>query len=1480
MRTDCVLYSTQEDAASETMATLIDLLRHLGQHAAPDGSSALVGPIVLPGISDSPLTLTQPSTAKLVAAWSREVGRITLGHHALALSAAQTNYSVALMGHGNAPHDDLVLLLLAQLQRQPQQTALCIVAQQPSAFYTRLTKLADTIELSWLDATQPGARVRPAALVITTPNELHRRVLRFHDRAWRWLWPHLHVVALPELQRAAGVTAGHLHWVLRRAGRLRPDPIRGTPLHVFSSLAPVADVEATLARLLPEEIHQPLRVIAAPDGPSHNTLIALWRHSGDRAAAITRLADQLRARHVPVAILGRDLAETEQLRATVASGAGQADEGARVAIVSGVPTSSEARQALLRSGYRLVLLLAGDEPHELLYAAQPELLLQVLPYWPVALANPYISAAQLVCAAAERPLEEAEIDRWHLRDLRDRLLRKGSLQPLPGADLWQSSPEGSEPYANLDLRTIGGTPAELHDPDGNMIGTIAPTLLDRCALPGQMFAPGLRVAHRDEQTGVVRLAVDTSGAATVVLADLSVTVREEQAARTLHFGKVTAELTKGKVLATQQIVGLRELRRDGSEQRLPLRAISETQWSAAACWIELPPGATARDEFSQRATPPFRSTDPHTLGWSISAVLPQIALAPPGALIVAYVADQQRLYLIEAEPGGIGLISGVYDQFERMIQLAGQLTVACAERPQYARIAANELTWLRMLSVIAAQPTVDATPAPEHVEDRDSEPRTPRILPFPTRRPTPEPSAPAQTEQPAVSAADGSGARRSALPQSARTRIYAPSRPIAPAQPRLPAATDPANSVAAAHEPSHVDHADETVTPAQPQHSPKATSQPLRPAAIAAPHAAPPADDAIPAPTDAVLTPVDTAEPRMIMLPTPKTAPPAAAVQPPVGRAMIYSVREEPRTEPVESSAAQEPPPAQANRIEEPPAIEPVDETAASEVNQTAIQEPPAIGPVDERKPPVAEQIAMPESPVIERVDEDASFVVEQAEIAETTPVEQAEIEELLPPSVEPSIMISEESTLEEPPIAGPDQIEEPPQFEEPLPQFEELLPPIERPLTVVKQYVSEPPVVAEQPESFEEAQAAAEESATRAEPIVVRTRWDEEDDLPSSIAVPPTQGNATDAATPDEVEADEEEAEPEPAAPTAPQPVVERRHEQRRWPSAASAQFRIDDLLPPVPDEQDDDTDEIEPDQPAASGTERPTAPPAAIDRKQPEPRDTPRRAPLPAQPPRRFAERPAAQRPNNTPPRRDRPAGPRDDARSQAEPPRSNPPQPSNSRHDSSGYSRHNGSGPRRTPPQPTPPPSRRDEPLHRAGQPPRRADQPPSRHYGSEQSDQPTEQPRRQSGPVRPSNTPPRPADRPTPAPARQPAPQPEPAQDVGAMIDRMRRLRQQREAEQQSSSQHSRPAAARGADRDDASEPAELRFHIGERVQCLPYGVGTVRASRIAEGRELVQIEFPDYGEIEVDPAISLVRQLGAPAHTADDLDTSQPEPDEL
>ena len=226
-------------------------------------------------------------------------------------------------------------------------------------------------------------------------------------------------------------------------------------------------------------------------------------------------------------------------------------------------------------------------------------------------------------------------------------------------------------------------------------------------------------------------------------------------------------------------------------------------------------------------------------------------------------------------------------------------------------------------------------------------------------------------------------------------------------------------------------------------------------------------------------------------------------------------------------------------------------------------------------------------------------------------------------------------------------------------------------------------------------------------------------------------------------------------------------------------------------------------------------------------------RRAPEPAEPPRRAAEPPRPQEPPRRngqsagPPQRNgRDAAPRRSGRevprqSQPEPPRNDRPAPSG------------------------PPAERRPQPEQ-----PRRADtrQPPSAEP-PHRSGKSAESPRRAE--------PPRPAA-PPPAPVEEGPPDPR------AMIERLRRQRQQREAEVLGD----RHTAAPGRPRPAADTPVEPRFAAGDQVFCLPYGEGVVRSSQIDEGRELVQIAFPSYGELTIDPSVSLVRKVSSQPYDDD------------
>jgi DEAD/DEAH box helicase domain-containing protein len=88
----------------------------------------------------------------------------------------------------------------------------------------------------------------------------------------------------------------------------------------------------------------------------------------------------------------------------------------------------------------------------------------------------------------------------------------------------------------------------------------------------------------------------------------------------------------------------------------------------------------------------------------------------------------------------------------------------------------------------------------------------------------------------------------------------------------------------------------------------------------------------------------------------------------------------------------------------------------------------------------------------------------------------------------------------------------------------------------------------------------------------------------------------------------------------------------------------------------------------------------------------------------------------------------------------------------------------------------------------------------------------------------------------------------------MVERLRRLREQREANQ--------PAQPVSANVRGTQEAVEARFAPGDQVVCVPYGEGEVRTSRIIGDKEILTVYFPEHGELRIDPSVSAVRKREA------------------
>lgn len=86
------------------------------------------------------------------------------------------------------------------------------------------------------------------------------------------------------------------------------------------------------------------------------------------------------------------------------------------------------------------------------------------------------------------------------------------------------------------------------------------------------------------------------------------------------------------------------------------------------------------------------------------------------------------------------------------------------------------------------------------------------------------------------------------------------------------------------------------------------------------------------------------------------------------------------------------------------------------------------------------------------------------------------------------------------------------------------------------------------------------------------------------------------------------------------------------------------------------------------------------------------------------------------------------------------------------------------------------------------------------------------------------------------------------DPAELAARLRAMRAQRQ-------QGGAPRAPRPA---SGGEP---RFRPGDSIVCVPHGPGTVVASRVEDGREILRVRFAGLGELMVDASVNLVRLAG-------------------
>ncbi|HEU4327924.1 MAG TPA: hypothetical protein VFS21_32610 [Roseiflexaceae bacterium] len=706
-----------------------------------------------------------PVETELAHAWLAQSGEPFRPHQAQAIMALRRGEPVALCSDNPAVAQTAALLIHATLQGDSSGVTLVVAADAQTAraaarLMERITpNLPHGLRLPH-SLVAPGQRPDPRArVVITSPDLLHERLLRHHDRAWSLFWSRLRMVVLAEPQRAGAIGGAHLADLLLRARRVALSH-GAPPPALLVTLPNLADPQPALALLH----SQPWRVIRADDMPFEPTTLAVWhgadrlRESADMAVHLHRLGYRVHVGCQPLeqAVLAPIIGELKGLTR------GPEHVPAQALILAGYPGAPALLQRALRAGYQAVVVVLGEQPHEQMLERHAQSLLTLPPpAWLPPPFNVYAAAQHVLAAAAELPLAEEEVEGWGVGEIVDRLVGHGQLVDLPGADpAWKPTGAAGDPYADFSVLSASGPAVAATGEQGQPIESLDPAGFERWAFAGAALPPGaggLRVLRRNEDEAALVLRLESNGRRTYPLRRCTVTLRDTHESREL-FG--ARPISWGRVLVEEEMYGYRELSGAGPAAEVGLKPPLSARWSAPACWFDLVADMQVSGQF---------------VGWSLAAALPLRVFAAMSDVVPCYDQARRRLYLVDAQPGGSGLAAWIYEHAEELLPLAYDVALACRNDPLLEPLSRLDRDWLlallgrgesageRAITLPPARAKVEvprpspadtqtirpaASPAPERAPLRTPEPGRPRIEFTPAPEPVRQPEPPRRQEQP------------------------------------------------------------------------------------------------------------------------------------------------------------------------------------------------------------------------------------------------------------------------------------------------------------------------------------------------------------------------------------------------------------------------------------------------------------------------------------------------------------------------------------------------------------------------------------------------------------------------------------------------------------------------------------------------------------------------------------------------------------
>ena len=574
--------------------------------------------------------------------------------------------------------------------------------------------------------------------VFSNPDMIHLSMLRNHTR-WAVFLRHLKFVVIDECHYYRGIFGSNVAMVLRRLLRLA-GRYAATPTVIFASATTaspgatasdligqtVAEVTedgsphgartvalwepalradlvgehgapvrrsagAEAARVMADLVVQGARTLTFVRSRRGAELTALaararladtGRHLVDRVASYRAgyLAEDRRA-------LERALADGELVgvATTNALELGVDIAGLDAVVLAGFPgTVTSFWQQAGRSGRRgqsaLVVLIARDDPLDTYLVHHPHALLDK----PVEMVvidptNPYVLGPQLLCAATELPLTDAEVRAWNAVEVASSLVDDGLLRrrgggyfPAPGVD----------PHPAVNIRgSTGESIAILETGTGRLLGGVEAGRAPLTVHPGAVYlhqGETYVVDSLDFEQGVAFVRSEDPGYATYAreVTDIKVIGTGERSC----FGPLTLGLVP--VAVTSNVVGYLRRRTNGEvidfiDLDMPSRTLetvammytltAEALQDNGIDWPRVPGSLHAAEHAAIGLLPLVASCDRGDIGGLSTAVGPDTALP--------------TVFVYDGYPGGAGFAERGFRQAHTWLSATADAIEAC-ECPQ------------------------------------------------------------------------------------------------------------------------------------------------------------------------------------------------------------------------------------------------------------------------------------------------------------------------------------------------------------------------------------------------------------------------------------------------------------------------------------------------------------------------------------------------------------------------------------------------------------------------------------------------------------------------------------------------------------------------------------------------------------------------------------------------------------------------------